>query len=63
LKIVNRSAAAQSVRVEFGGLKALAPNGQAIKIAPVTSNVDGLGASLARAFPPYSITVLVMRSR
>jgi alpha-N-arabinofuranosidase len=31
------------------------------KIAPVTTTVDGLGATFTRAFPPYSITVLKMR--
>src|SRR5258708_493833 len=33
------------------------------KIVPVTSSVDGLGTSFTRAFPAYSITVLLMKSR
>jgi len=32
------------------------------KIVPVTSNVDGLGADFTRAFPPYSITVLQLKT-
>jgi alpha-N-arabinofuranosidase len=31
------------------------------KIVPVTTQVDGLGASFTRSFPPYSITVLEMK--
>ncbi|MDP8979098.1 MAG: carbohydrate binding domain-containing protein [Acidobacteriota bacterium] len=78
LKVVNRAASAQSVRVEFAGMKSV--KGQAItlaanspndtnsiaeptKIVPVTSSVDGLGTSFTRAFPPYSVTVLVLKSR
>jgi len=33
------------------------------KIAPVTTTVDGLGATFTRAFPPYSITVLQMKGK
>jgi alpha-N-arabinofuranosidase len=33
------------------------------KIVPVTSKVDGLGANFTRTFPPYSITVLRMKSK
>jgi len=33
------------------------------KIVPVTTNVDGLGANFTRTFPPYSITVLQMKTR
>jgi alpha-N-arabinofuranosidase len=33
------------------------------KIVPVTTSVDGLGASFARTFPPYSITVLQMKGK
>jgi alpha-N-arabinofuranosidase len=33
------------------------------KIAPVTSNVDGLSANFMRTFPPYSITVLEMTGK
>jgi alpha-N-arabinofuranosidase len=80
LKIVNRAAAAQSVRVEFTGLKAVQPKGEAVtlaasspedtnsitapsKIVPVTSSVEGLGTAFSHTFPPYSITVLMVKSR
>jgi alpha-N-arabinofuranosidase len=33
------------------------------KIVPVTSSVDGLGASFTRTFPPYSLTVLQIKAR
>ena len=33
------------------------------KIVPVTTPVDGLGATFTRTFPPYSITVLVMKAK
>ncbi len=33
------------------------------KIVPVTSAVDGLGASFTRTFPPYSLTVLQMKAK
>jgi alpha-N-arabinofuranosidase len=33
------------------------------KIVPITTNVDGLGADFTRTFPPYSITVLQMKTR
>jgi alpha-N-arabinofuranosidase len=32
------------------------------KIVPVTSNVDGLGADFTRSFPPYSISVLQLKT-
>ena len=33
------------------------------KIVPVTSNVDGLGTSFTRTFPPYSLTVLQLKAK
>jgi alpha-N-arabinofuranosidase len=33
------------------------------KVAPVTTSVDGLGANFTRTFPPYSITVLEMKTK
>jgi len=33
------------------------------RIVPITSNVDGLGTSFTRTFPPYSITVLQMKGK
>jgi alpha-N-arabinofuranosidase len=33
------------------------------KIAPVTTNVDGLGEKFTHTFPPYSITVLQMKGK
>jgi alpha-N-arabinofuranosidase len=80
LKIANRAAAPRSVSVEFTGLKAADPKGQAIalsaassddtnsikaptKIVPVASSVEGLGTAFNRTFPPYSVTVLLMKSR
>jgi alpha-N-arabinofuranosidase len=33
------------------------------KIVPITRNVDGLGADFTRTFPPYSITVLLMKGK
>jgi alpha-N-arabinofuranosidase len=32
------------------------------KIVPVTSNMDGLGADFTRDFPPYSITILELKT-
>jgi alpha-N-arabinofuranosidase len=32
------------------------------KIVPVTTKVDGLGTNFIRTFPPYSITVLRMKT-
>ena len=36
---------------------------QPTKIVPITTNVDGLGASFTRTFPPYSITILEMKGK
>jgi alpha-N-arabinofuranosidase len=33
------------------------------KIVPVTANVDGLGADFTRDFPPYSITILELKTK
>jgi alpha-L-arabinofuranosidase len=33
-----------------------------VKIIPVTSNVDGLGADFTRDFPPFSITILELKT-
>ena len=33
------------------------------KIVPITTNVEGLGASFTRTFPPYSVTVLQMKGK
>ena len=84
MKVVNRAAAEQPVRVEIsgaaGGGFSVRPKGQAItlgaaspedtnsikeptKIVPVTTSVDGLGATFTRAFPPYSITVLQLTAK
>ncbi|MCU1234171.1 MAG: Alpha-N-arabinofuranosidase [Candidatus Solibacter sp.] len=79
LKIVNRAAEAQDVRVEISGVSVDA-KGQSIQLAakspddtnsiadpaklvPVTASVDGLGAKFTRTFPPYSITVLVLKAK
>jgi alpha-N-arabinofuranosidase len=34
-----------------------------VKIVPITTNVEGLGANFTRTFPPYSITVLQMKGK
>jgi hypothetical protein len=34
-----------------------------VEIVPVTTNVDGLGTSFTRTFPPYSIAVLQMKGK
>ncbi|MCU1234851.1 MAG: alpha-N-arabinofuranosidase, partial [Candidatus Solibacter sp.] len=79
LKIVNRAAEAQDVRVEISGVSVDA-KGQSIQLAakspddtnsiadpaklvPVTASVDGLGTKFTRTFPPYSITVLVLKAK
>jgi alpha-N-arabinofuranosidase len=31
------------------------------KIVPVTSKISGLGTTFTRAFPPYSVTVLILK--
>jgi alpha-N-arabinofuranosidase len=36
---------------------------QPAKIVPVTTNVDGLGADFTRTFPPYSVSVLLMKGK
>jgi alpha-N-arabinofuranosidase len=33
------------------------------KIVPVTEKVDGLGTDFTREFPPYSITVLELKTK
>jgi len=34
-----------------------------VKIVPVTTKVDGLSANFTRTFPPYSISVLEMKTK
>ena len=80
LKIVNRAATPQPIRVELSGIASVDPKGQTIaiaassptdtnsiaeptKIVPVTTPVDGLSTTFTRTFPPYSITVLVMKGK
>jgi alpha-N-arabinofuranosidase len=79
VKVVNRDSAPQSVRVQVSGrsirssgqlvtLKGSGPEDtnsitQPAKIVPVTSEVDGLSADFTRAFPPYSVSVLVMKGK
>jgi alpha-N-arabinofuranosidase len=33
------------------------------RIVPISTNIDGLGATFARTFPPYSITVLQIKGK
>jgi len=33
------------------------------KIVPVTEKVDGLGTDFTREFPPYSITILELKTK
>jgi alpha-N-arabinofuranosidase len=33
------------------------------KVVPRTEKVDGLGAEFAREFPPYSVTVLKLKTK
>jgi alpha-N-arabinofuranosidase len=80
LKIVNRAAMPQPVRIEFSGLASVDAKGQVVtlsagvpadtnsiteptKIVPVTSSVDGLGTTFTRTFPPYSLTVLLLKAK
>src|ERR1035441_6347506 len=80
LKIVNRAATPQPIRVELSGIASVDPRGQTIaiaatsptdtnsiteptKIVPVTTPVDGLSTTFTRTFPPYSITVLMMKGK
>jgi alpha-N-arabinofuranosidase len=80
LKIVNRAATPQPIRVELSGIASVDPKGQTIaiaatsptdtnsitepaKIVPVTTPVDGLSTTFTRTFPPYSITVLMMKGK
>jgi alpha-N-arabinofuranosidase len=79
LKLVNRAGAPQPVRVEIVGVtvepkgRAIAMSASSPddtnsiteprKIVPVTSDVDGLGASFTRTLPPYSITVLEVKGK
>ncbi len=49
-------------------LKADSPNdtnsiGEPTKIVPVTETVDGLGTDFTREFPPYSITILELKTK
>jgi alpha-N-arabinofuranosidase len=80
VKVVNRAATAQPVRMDISGLAGVEAKGQAItlsasrpedtnsitdpaKIVPVTTTVDGLGATFTRSFPPYSLTVLRLKGK
>ena len=80
LKVVNRAATAQPVKVSLEGVKSVEPRGQAItlsaaspndtnsiteprKIAPVTAAADRLAPEFTREFPPYSITVLEVKTK
>ncbi len=80
VKVVNRAATPQPVKVAITGTGAVQPTGMLTsiaagspddtnsiteprKIAPVTSNVNGLSANFTRMFPPYSISVLELNSK
>jgi alpha-N-arabinofuranosidase len=79
LKLVNRGGVPQPLRVEVAGvtvepkgrmiaMSASSPDDtnsitEPRKIVPVTSDVDGLGASFTRTLPAYSITVLEMKAK
>ncbi|HEU6449766.1 MAG TPA: alpha-L-arabinofuranosidase C-terminal domain-containing protein [Verrucomicrobiae bacterium] len=79
LKVVNESGEPQSVKIQISGasiapegtatvLKANNPDEtnsiqDREKIVPTTEKVDGLSADFTREFPPYSITVLELRSK
>ncbi len=78
LKLVNALPAAQTISFEIQGgsirpdgtaiviagsdLKAVNTIGEPTKIAPVTRSVGGLGASFHYDLPPYSVTILKLRS-
>jgi len=80
LKVVNRAAAPQPVKIEISGAASVAAKGVATvlkanqnmdtnslkdprKIVPVTEKASGLGADFTRTFPPFSITVLELRTK
>jgi alpha-L-arabinofuranosidase len=53
----------QSVAISAAGPDDTNTAAEPTKIAPKTAAVDGLGATFNRTFPPYSITVLEMKSQ
>ena len=80
LKVVNRAAAPQPVKVEISGVPAVGAKGTATvleaekpddtnsikepkKIVPATEQAGGLGTDFTREFPPYSITVLELKTK
>ncbi len=79
LKIVNRASTAQPVKFDISGAaivpKGVAIVMQADKpdetnsiqepkkVVPVTKKVSGLGADFIREFPPYSITILQLKTK
>ena len=80
LKIVNRAAAPQPVRIEIGGVSGVETKGRVVtmaagspedtnsitepaKIVPVTSSIAGLGTTFTRSFPPYSVSILLLKAK
>jgi alpha-N-arabinofuranosidase len=79
LKVVNSLGTPQPVKIEIAGtaiaphgtattLKAEHPDAtnslqEPTKIVPATEPVDGLSTNFTRTFPPYSITVLALKTK
>ena len=59
----NVEAAAQSVVMSASSPDDTNSIKEPKKIAPVTANVDGLGADFTRDFPPYSISILELKTK
>ena len=80
LKVVNRAATPQPVKIEISGVTSVESKGVATvlkadkpddtnsldepkKIIPVVEKAKGLGTDFTRTFPPYSITVLELKTK
>jgi len=68
VKIQISGAASVAAEGEAVVLKASRPEDtnsiqEPVKIVPVTEKVDGLGTEFTREFPPYSITVLKLKTK
>ena len=79
VKHVNPQATPQIVKIEFKGIRSVAPTGTLLQIAadptatnsiddptkvvPVSGQANGMGLSFSYTFPPYSITILRLDTR
>ena len=78
IKLVNRQAAPQTLRIDLNGARLVSPSGTATilaadplatnsmdeptKVVPVTRPISGIGASFTQTLEPNSITVLQLKA-